>query len=76
MSGKYVKTRMRMEAATWLSDRGFGKPVQGILHSSVNSAIDDRMKAMSDEDLQAIIASGKEVLARQAAIEGEVRAIE
>ena len=63
IDGQKPGTRMRMEAATWLSDRGFGKPVQGILHASVNSAIDDRMKAMSDEDLQAIIAAGKEALA-------------
>lgn len=33
IAGKRPKLRDRMDAATWLSDRGFGRPVQAIEHS-------------------------------------------
>jgi arylamine N-acetyltransferase len=49
-----ARLRDRMEAATWLADRGFGKPVQAMAHAAADSealiALDMLRAVVADAD--------------------------
>jgi predicted nucleic acid-binding Zn ribbon protein len=51
---KGARMRDRMEAATWLCDRGFGKPAQAIeaLHEQKVAVLD--LRSMTDDQLDAL----------------------
>ena len=68
--------KLQLECIQWLADRGFGKASQLVAHTGVISH-SDVLANMSVEDLQALIANGRALVAAKAqVIEGEVRAIE
>ena len=55
MTDERAKTADRLEAAKWLADRGFGKPVQAVdLDVTATRSID--VGVISTPDLQALIA--------------------
>lgn len=73
IDGHRPSTAMRMEAATWLSDRAFGRPVQGILHADVMSQPWKMFDDWSTEDLKELVRQGREAraLGEAKVIEGE-----
>ena len=54
IDGHTPNTAMRMDAATWLSDRGFGRPVQGLEHIGVVEPAHNPFDDWSTEDLRAL----------------------
>ena len=73
---KKPSTAMRMEAATWLSDRGFGRPVQGVEHIDVIHHAQDIFRDVPTEELRAWVEAQTKALNGANVIEGEARALE
>ena len=77
INGRKPGTAMRMDAATWLSDRAFGKPIQAVVHAGTLSQPWKVLDGMSDEDLEELVQASKALNeARANAIEGEARMLE
>ena len=56
MSDDSARNADRIEAAKWLGDRGFGRPIQGVDLSVNQVTLEDLFRGMATEDLDAMIA--------------------
>ena len=56
MSDASARNADRIEAAKWLGDRGFGRPIQGVDLSVNQVTLEDLLRGMATEDLEAMIA--------------------
>ena len=55
VDGAKPRLRDRMDAATWLSDRGFGRPVNQVESRSNSLSLEMTMSELTSEDLMTII---------------------
>ena len=56
MTDPTARNADRIEAAKWLGDRGFGRPIQGVDLSVNQVTLEDLFRGMATEDLEAMIA--------------------
>ena len=64
--------RFQLECIQWLSDRGFGKPIQGVVYAGATAQDWDAFKGWSDEDVQMIVDAARAIRDSKAnVIEGE-----
>jgi hypothetical protein len=55
MTDPTARNADRIEAAKWLGDRGFGRPVQGVDLSVNQVTLEDLFRGMATEDLEALV---------------------
>lgn len=65
MTDPTARNADRIEAAKWLGDRGFGRPVQGVDLSVNQVTLEDLFRGMATEDLEAML----EIYDRYGAVE-------
>lgn len=56
MNDRTARNADRIEAAKWLGDRGFGRPIQGVDLSVNQVTLEDLFRGMATEDLKALVA--------------------
>lgn len=56
MTDESARNADRIEAAKWLGDRGFGRPVQALDVGVNQVTLEDLFRAMATEDLEAMLA--------------------
>lgn len=77
IDGEKPSLKLRMQALEWCTDRGWGKAVAIVEHTGTIEHTRSVLSTLGEDDLQAIIAAGKEALIRQnQVIEGEVHELE
>jgi len=57
IGGQVPRIRDRMDAASWLADRGFGKPITQIEATSRSMSVDMTLSELSSEKLIALLGS-------------------
>ena len=60
IDGMKPRIRDRMDAASWLSDRGFGKPITSVEATSRSMNVDMTLSEMSSEKLIALLQASRE----------------
>ena len=68
--------KVRMQAAQWLSDRGFGRPVQGVVHAEMGKGLLERsielFEDVSTEDIRVLVDASRALQAKAKVIEMKV----
>ena len=72
MTDPTARNADRIEAAKWLGDRGFGRPIQGVDLSVNQVTLEDLFRSMATEDLETMIAIYEKYGAVELVESGEV----
>ena len=72
MTDPTARNADRIEAAKWLGDRGFGRPIQGVDLSVNQVTLEDLFRGMATKDLEAMVAIYEKYNALELVESGEV----